>query len=188
MLQKNDKRNTLFFRGSIFKVAELIFDYPNKTFHIRELTRKIKLSTTAVTEAIKELKKYDLITLEKTSLTTNIKANLESEAYRFYKLVFNLYRLENYGLIWSLKEAYRPESMVLFGSYAKGEDMENSDIDLLIITTKKVYGLGKLIEQFEKELNRNINLHVLTTMEKSSTEFRNTIANGIVLYGYVRVT
>jgi len=85
MLQKKDKEKILFFRESIFKVAELIFNYPNKTFHIRELTRKTNFSTTAVTKAIEELNKYNIVTIETTQLTKNVKANLESEEYRFYK-------------------------------------------------------------------------------------------------------
>ena len=56
-----------------------------------------------------------------------------------------------------------------------------------IITNEKNIGLGKLIENFEKEFNRKISLHILQNIEKSSTEFKNAIANGIVLYGYIKV-
>ncbi|MBS3156599.1 nucleotidyltransferase domain-containing protein [Candidatus Woesearchaeota archaeon] len=186
MLQKKDKEKILFFRESIFKVAELIFNYPNKTFHIRELTRKTNFSTTAVTKAIEELNKYNIVTIETTQLTKNVKANLESEEYRFYKLVFNLYRLEKYNIINILISEYRPEAIVLFGSFAKGEDTENSDIDILVITPgKEIKEIN--IEKLEKEFNRKINLHILQNIEKSSTEFKNSIANGIVLYGYIKV-
>lgn len=185
MLQKKDRGKILFFKESIFRVAELIFNYPNKTFHIRELTRETKFSTTAVTKAIQELENYKIITIEKTLLTTNIKADLESEAYRFYKLVFNLYRLERYNIIDNLNEMYRPESITLFGSFARGEDIENSDIDILIITQKKPESIN--LETWEKEFNRKINLHFLESIQKSTKEFKNTIANGIVLRGYLRI-
>jgi len=185
MSQKKDKE-ILFFRESVFKLTKQIFNFPNKTFHIRELTRETGYSTTAITKGLKELNKHDIIILEETPITTNIKANLESEAYRFYKLVFNLYRLQKSGFIDILKEHYRSEAIILFGSFSKGEDNENSDIDILIITPKKDHS-GIYLEKFEKEFNRKINLHILQNIEKSSTEFKNTISNGIVLYGYLKV-
>ena len=56
MSQKKD--NTLLFKRSMFEVAKLIFNNPNKSFHIRELERLTKLSTTAVISAVDELQKY----------------------------------------------------------------------------------------------------------------------------------
>ena len=100
MSQKKDKSKILFFRESIFRVAKLIFNYPNKTFHIRMLEKETGFSTTAIIDSINELRKFEVIQVEYTALTTNIKANLESEAYRFYKLVFNLYRLKRYKFVY----------------------------------------------------------------------------------------
>ena len=60
------------------------------------LEKETGFSTTAVIDSVKELKNYDIIKVEETPLTTNVRANLDSEAYRFYKLVFNLYRIKRY--------------------------------------------------------------------------------------------
>ncbi len=189
MSQKKDKDKILFFRESVFKVAELIFNYPNKTFHIRLLEKETGFSTTAVIAAVEELKKYDIITVEETPLTTNVKANLDSEAYRFYKLVFNLYRLKRYGFVDNLIEIFNnPETIVLFGSFSKGEDIEESDIDILIISNNKnKENLEHSLNTFEKELNRKINIHFLSSLDKSSKEFKNTVANGVILHGYLKI-
>ena len=186
MLQKKD---IIFFRESTFKLVKLIFDSPNKSFHIRELAKKTGLSTTAITgrHFLKDLERYGLIKVEKTDLATNIRANLESDAYSFYKKIFNLYLLERYGLIWTLKEVYKPEAIILFGSFAKGEDTENSDIDILIVTQRKAAGIGDFIKQFEKEVNRKVNLHFLESVSSSTAEFKNALANGIVLHGYLKI-
>lgn len=188
MSQKKDKGKILFFRESAFKVSELIFNYPNKTFHIRLLEKETGFSTTAIIQSVKELHRFRIIKMEKTPLTTNIQADLDSEAYRFYKLVFNLYRLKKYALIESLIDIFNnPEAVILFGSFAKGEDIEDSDIDILIISkkeSKSVVGFGK---SCEKKLNRNVSLHVLPSLKKSSNEFKNAVANGIVLHGYLKV-
>src|SRR3989344_1432213 len=186
MSQKKDNGKILFFRESVFKVAELIFNRPNATFHIRSLAKETGLSTTAIIQAVKELS--DFLIVEKTAITTNVKANVESEAYRFYKKIFNLYRLERYNIIQTLKDAYRAKTIVLFGSFAKGEDAEESDVDILILTSHKdVTGITDSIAEYERLLNRRINLHLLSSLEKSSSEFKNAIANGMVLHGYVKV-
>jgi predicted nucleotidyltransferase len=188
MLQKKDKSKILFFRESSFEIAKLIFDFPNKVFHLREIAKKTGFSTTAVAQSIAGLQRFDIVRVEKTDVTTNIRANLDSDAYLFYKKVFNLYRLERHLVIHTLKETFNPDAVVLFGSYAKGEDIEESDIDVLILTRNKPKrNLAEFIAVCEKELNRKINLHVMESLEKSSNEFRNAAANGTVLYGYLKV-
>ncbi len=189
MSQKKDKRKVLFFRESTFRVAKLIFDNPNRIFHIRLLDKETGFSTTAITQSVKELQDFRIIKVEKTPLTTNIQADLDSEAYRFYKIVFNLYRLKRYLFVDTLVALFdNPEAIVLFGSFAKGEDIEESDIDLLIITKQKEKeDISGFVSKCEKELNRKVNLHILPSLEKSSTEFKNAVANGIVLHGYLKV-
>ena len=188
MLQKKDRSKLLFFKESSFKVAELIFNRPNTSFHIRELARKTGLSTTAVIRAAEELAGFSIVSIEKTALTTNIKADLESDTYMFYKKVFNLYRLEQYNILSTIKEAYRAKTIVLFGSFAKGEDVEGSDVDILVLTnSKEKVDLNEELEAYKKVLNRDINLHVLRSIDKSYTEFKNALANGIVLHGYLKV-
>ena len=189
MSQKKDKEKIIFFRESIFKVAELIFNSPNKIFHIRMLEKEAGISTTAVIDSIKKLKDYDIIKLEETPLTTNVRANMDSEAYRFYKLLFNLYRLKRYKFIDNLIEVFNnPEAIVLFGSFAKGEDIEESDIDILIISShKNQEDFSDMLGKFEEELNRKINILILDSLAKSSNEFKNAVANGIVLHGYLKI-
>ena len=189
MSQKKDKEKVLFFKESIFNVARLIFDYPNKTFHIRMIERETKYSPTAIIDATEKLRSFDIIKVEKTPLTTNITANLESEAYRFYKIIFNLYRLERYLFVNGLINIFnKPDVIVLFGSFAKGEDIEESDIDIFVLTkSKPKAGLDNLTKLIEEEMKRKVNLHILPSLEKSSPEFKNAVANGIVLYGYLKV-
>lgn len=189
MLQKKDKGKIWFFKESIFSVAELIFNYPNKTFHIRMLEKETGFSTSAVIDSVNKLKEYGIVTIDETPLTTNIKADLDSEAYRFYKLVFNIYRLKRYLFVDKLIEIFNnPEAIVLFGSFAKGEDIEESDIDILIISSNKPKDyMEDFVNTFEKELSRKINIHILPSLDKSSKEFKNAVANGITLYGYLKV-
>jgi hypothetical protein len=40
---------------------------------------------------------------------------------------------------------------------------------------------------YEKYFNRKINIHNLPSLEKSEKVFKNAVANGIVLHGYLKV-
>jgi predicted nucleotidyltransferase len=77
-----------------------------------------------------------------------------------------------------------PEAIILFGSFGKGEDNEESDIDISVIGGKnlridcKIYG---------KRLGRNINLVRLQNLRTASKEFRTALANGFVLKRYYEI-
>jgi len=185
MSQKKDKR-LLFFRESSYRLARLIFNYPNTLFYIRKMAKETGLSTTGVEGALQEFQEHHLITVQSTNLTKNIQADLNSDAFRFYKRIFNLYQL--HSLLEAIKRPFQPKAIVIFGSFAKGEDIEESDVDILIITNRKDEGsLSKIIKITEKELNRTIALHILESLDESEPEFRNAVANGIVVYGYLKV-
>lgn len=71
---------------------------------------------------------------------------------------------------------------MLFGSAARGEDVEKSDIDILVVSEEREIN----VEEFEEEFNREINLQFMTEEEiKANKEFANNLANGIVLDGYL---
>ena len=189
MSQKKDKE-ILFFRESVFKLTKQIFNFPNKTFHIRELTRETGYSTTAITKGLKELNKHDIIILEETPITTNIKANLESEAYRFYKLVFNLYRLQKSGFIDILKEHYRSEAIILFGSFVWGNPNKDSDIDLFIIKQSQKSRIERQRELRLKLFGSDfpaMDILVYTPEEvgKSINEYKNLFIEDILRHGKV---
>jgi predicted nucleotidyltransferase len=74
-----------------------------------------------------------------------------------------------------------PGCIVLFGSYLRGEDTEESDIDLFVEADKKEIRL----ERFEGLLKRKIELHFRRDFGKISKELKNNIINGLVMQGYL---
>ena len=71
----------------------------------------------------------------------------------------------------------------MYGSYLSGEDVEKSDIDLLIISKSKK---TLKIEKFEKKLNRKIHIITEPKLNKLPEELKSEIINGLVLYGYLK--
>lgn len=182
------KYSSPLLKTTTFKVAKLILQKPHTVFHVRKLAKGAGISTTAVLQAVKELQNAGIVMVERTELTTNIKANLGHETYLSYKRIFNLYLLEQCKVVSLIYNALHSKAIVLFGSYARGEDEEESDIDLLAISHAKTdEQLEDELLHCEEALGRKISLHILPSLEKSSKEFKNSIANGIVLFGYVKV-
>lgn len=113
-----------------------------------------------------------------------IQADRENTLFIALKRSRNLYTLYECGLVSYLTELYgRPEAIVLFGSYARGEDTEQSDIDVVVITPKK---LSCNLDKYEKKLQRKIQVKELLK-EDIPSEFTTTLINGIVLSGYLQL-
>src|SRR3989338_2033533 len=117
------------------KISEPFFKEPEREFYVRELAKLLKKSPTTISKYLKEYESKKILISKK-------------------KLNHNLNVLHESGLIEYLVEAFNhPEAIILFGSFSKAEDNKNSDIDLLIISSKKQ---EPNIEKFEKKLNHKI--------------------------------
>jgi predicted nucleotidyltransferase len=75
------------------------------------------------------------------------------------------------------------KSAVLFGSYAKGEATENSDIDLLVDSGLRGLDFVELIEYVRDALQKEVDVidrHYIDKNSRIEHEVNNT---GVVIYG-----
>jgi predicted nucleotidyltransferase len=160
-------------------ILDYLFTYPRKEIHVRELAREINMSHTWVNKIVHDLDEF--IHIKKGILTT-IKAKSESKLFIKYKRIHNLWKIVNTGLVEFLTEEYMyPKAIILFGSYSLGEDNEQSDIDIAVITNmKKDLNLKK----YESAFGRKISIQEISSPEHN---FQSTLANGIVLFGYLEL-
>jgi len=172
---------------SIIKVAGVFFNEPTKSHYLMEISQKSGLAHTSVMKYLQELKRLKIIreSSEKKGKRTFplYWADLDGKGYKKYKRICSLLKLEGSGLIDFLRDKLMPKAIVLFGSYARGEDIEDSDIDLFLECKKEVLDLSA----FEKKLHRKISLHFKENFKEYSTEIKNNIINGLVLSGYLGV-
>lgn len=167
---------------SSWRVFSEFCENPTKPYQIKELAREIKLAPTSVRIHLNTLEKEGLIKKEKVGVYEAYKSNFEAENFRFYKKINNLLSIKESGIIRELENKTTPDAIILFGSYAKAEDTENSDIDLFLIAKEKQIDL----KEYEKKLNRAIQLFFSEDLNKLPKELLNNILNGIVLSGFVR--
>ena len=117
------------------KVLKKIYEKPSYRFHIRELAKLTKLNPNTIVRITDLLFKEGIIIKEKRKNLSEVWANLEDRRYLLSKRLFNIRTLYSSGLVDYLIKTYRPSSIVLMGSFSRGEDLEGSDVDL-VVTSK----------------------------------------------------
>jgi len=159
---------------------------PERKFHIRELAKRLGKSPTTVSKYLKILEKEGLVTSDRKYNHFFYKANNETAKFKDLKIYHNIKIIRESGLVDYLNEKLNfPEAIILFGSFAKGENIVKSDIDLLIVTSiKKDLNLNKYEDKVGHSLQLFINSNKdINKMMKSNKELVNNWINGIVLEG-----
>ena len=79
-----------------------------------------------------------------------------------------------------LEKEFAGATIILFGSYSRGEDIINSDIDIAVIGRK-----DKLIDltYYEKTLDRKININFYGSFKSIHKHLKENLCNGIILIG-----
>ncbi|MBI3051203.1 nucleotidyltransferase domain-containing protein [Candidatus Woesearchaeota archaeon] len=166
-------------KSSIDAVMAVIFQSPTTEFHLRQLEKVTGLSMPTIISATDKLARMGLITKEKGKIMTLVKANAENRDFIRYKRLYNIRALYESGIVDWLDKAYNhPQAIVLFGSFSRGEDIEKSDIDLAVKTTRKQ---RPDTAKYEKMLGKRVSIHEVD--ERISEEFKASLHNGIVLEG-----
>lgn len=171
------------------RIIEILFKYPEKEFSLSDLAKDAKVAKANIGSILAEFQKLGLINIEKLSKIWRIKTNQANWFYIRNKIVYNLSFVYRSGLVDFLIDFFKnPKDIILFGSFRKGEDLSNSDIDIAIESDDKEYKIIRLkeLEGFEKIINRRIQVHVFNKKNVDINMFNN-IANGIVLWGFLEV-
>lgn len=164
------------------KVMRFVFEKPEKWVHIRNIAKSLNISPNTARAALDSLFKEKIIEKRKIGNLIQARANLESEDYKTDKKIENLRSIYKSGIVDYLYDYYSPQAIVLFGSYSRGEDTSESDVDIGIITSEKK---RPELMRFEKKIGRKISLS-LFARNGVSDEFFTNIMNGIVLKGVLK--
>ena len=173
-------------KSSIQKTLEVFFSNPNKKFSLKEISQISKLAHTSVKRNIKYLIKEGLVQkfIEiKGKRKFPLYSALNNDDFKKQKIINNLKIIFESGLIDFLEEKFFPKSIVLFGSFRWGEDTSESDIDIFLECKEEKVKL----KNFEKKLNRKIQLHFKENFSSYPKELKNNIINGILLKGFLEV-
>jgi|SRR3989344_695436 len=150
----------------------------------REIAKILKVSPTAVTNSVPQLKKDNLIKVEETKTINFVSFNRDEPKAIELKRVENLKNIYLSGLSDYLEKELAGGTVILFGSYSRGEDTNTSDIDFAVIERK-----DKLLrlDEYEKMLYREININFYSSWKDIHEHLKNNILNGILLHGSVEL-
>jgi len=168
------------------EILRLLFIKTGESLNQRAIARALKVSPPAVMKSLPKLEKESLIKLiqDKDSKRWSIELNQDNYKVMQLKRVDNLKLIYESGLADYLEKEFAGATIILFGSYSRGEDTNRSDIDIAIIGRK-----DKLInlETFESFLERKINLNFYDSFKEIHKNLKENLLNGIILFGGVEL-
>jgi predicted nucleotidyltransferase len=168
------------------EILNVLFAKVGKELNQNQIAKYLEVSPPAVMKALPQLKKEELITIiqDKETKRWSIKLNTNNPKVIQLKRVNNLKQIYISNLLNFIEEIFAGATIILFGSYAMGEDTINSDIDLAIIGRKSKH---VNLEKFERTLNKNININFYDGFNKIHKHLKENILNGIVLSGAIEL-
>ena len=193
MLKKLKKIGLMELNEAYQKVLFWFFSFPDIETGLNDLSSDLKISKTTAKRIINELVKEGFLNKKVYGKTWSITCNTDHNFILSGKIPFNLamiYDAYNDGLRDAILNIVgNAKSIVLFGSYRKGDDNEKSDIDIAVEVSNdeevRIVELG-VIPKFGFRENIKVNLHLFSRNKIDLNLFSN-IANGIVLEGFLEV-
>ncbi len=179
----------LFQPNTLWSVLSYFLSNPSTRIHVNELARVANVSAGSASNALVKLTDMKLLKVQHIGQLHLY--SLENDSL----LVRNLLRTHFISTILELDVPGRflehdeaLISLVLYGSYASGDQDEKSDVDLLVITSSKL-GFRSVLDKLETELNCEVNLTVFSltlwakTKDTAAPFYQSVMRNHVLLYG-----
>lgn len=168
------------------RILRLFFIKSGNSLNAHEIAKALEVSQPAVSKAIPKLESDGLLLVkkDKNSGRYSIELNRDNQKSIWLKRADNLKQIYESGLAQLLFDTFPGATIVLFGSYAFGEDTKDSDIDLAVIG---VHEKGLDLIRYNKILERPIILNYYQNFKSIDKHLLNNILNGIILKGAVEL-
>ena len=138
-------------------ILRYFIEHSSSKFYLAQLTKNVKLSKVSIIKALEKLSSAEFLIMEQVGRALLYSLNNNNtqikELKKFFTISYALQALKDFKNIDC--EIY------LYGSSARGENDEKSDIDILIITNKK----NEIKDQLSKIKNEKIKILTITQME-----------------------
>ena len=168
------------------EILRLLFVKAGKSLNQRQIARYLEVTPPAVIKALPVLEEEELVKIQQDKETKrwSIELNRQNHNVMHLKRADNLKLIYESGLADYLEKEHAGGTIILFGSYSRGDDIINSDIDLAVVGRKeKSVDLTK----YEKVLERKINTNFYDTFKNIHKHLRENLFNGILLVGGVEL-
>mgnify|MGYP001031566808 CR=1 FL=1 len=143
-------------RTRVLILSKLVMN-ANRSLYIRQLSRELGLTFSVVYKELENLKDLGLVTEERKGRLRLFTINKDSVIYDELRRLLLKTTALGEQLKSSLPELKKAKYALIYGSVARGEELETSDIDLLVIgdiaEEKLIAGVRKVEEEIGREIN-----------------------------------
>ncbi|MBU2523294.1 MAG: nucleotidyltransferase domain-containing protein [Nanoarchaeota archaeon] len=170
-------------QASIFR---LLCIRTGERLSLRKIARLLKKTPTAISNALDGLKKENSITVEKSKEMNllSIQLNRDNSCAIELKRVENLRMIYESKIVDFLRNSLPGGTIILFGSYSRGEDTVKSDIDIAVIGRKEK---ELSLDEFDEIFERKVIINFYQSFRGIHKHLLDNILNGIVLNGGVEL-
>ena len=168
------------------EILRLLYIKAGIQLNARNIAKTLGVSQPAVSKALPYLEKENFIKIKKDmeSKRLSIELNRDNHYMIWLKRVDNIKQIYESGLVQFIYDNYHSATIILFGSFAFGEDTINSDIDVAVIGSKEN---NIDLSVFDKILDRKVVIHHYKNFKDIDPYLLNNICNGIILKGSIEI-
>jgi predicted nucleotidyltransferase len=168
------------------EILRLLFIKSGISLNQRRIAEMLGVTPPAIMKALPKLEEANLINIKQDKESKRWAIELNRENHKIFQLkrVDNLMQIYQSGLADFLEKEFAGAAIILFGSYSRGDDTVNSDIDIAVIGRKE-----KKVEftNFNEMLGREIIINFYPSFKEIHSHLRENIFNGIILSGGVEL-
>lgn len=156
---------TKLFSSTRAELLGLFFNNPDDRFYLREIARHIGKDAAGIKRELDKLVKVGLLAIEKRGVQKYYFANKNSPIFSEMKgLIFKTTGVQG-AMKTSLSRLKGVKTSFIYGSYAKGAEKEDSNINLMVIGQANITELNDMVMGLEEKLKRDIDYLVFDEQE-----------------------
>ena len=181
--------NEMLEKYKDWKLLFIFLKNPDNGFYTKEISRKTGIGSGTVNTFLRSIHKDNILTKEIVGNVHLYRLNNELAFVKQLKIFNILLEFKNHKFVEQfLKVDDKIISIILYGSYANGENDSKSDIDILLITNTKTNFI-KTIHQIEKKIKKTVSIQIMSIFKwqilkkKDKIFYESIIENHITLYG-----
>lgn len=171
------------------KVLAWFYAYPQDEISLSDLCKEVEISKTTGNHIISLLEKQGFLVVRPLGRVWRIQADIHHPYFTRKKIPFNLQLTYESGIIeWIHENIPSARTIILFGSYRKGDDIETSDLDIAVeVIDEKNEVVQLTLKNFGYRIDVPVQIHIFSRKSIDRNLFSN-IANGVILEGFLEVS
>lgn len=167
-------------------LALILGNSPFKEWHFREVVKEAKVTKAVANKWLKKYVKDGLLRYAKQKgRFPYFTVGSNNNVYSSLKRIYVLEQFHKCGLIPKLLSLKDAQTVIIFGSMARGDWYKSSDIDIFVLGD--ITDFDKNI--YQSRLHRNLELHIFQDkkdISKVKTGLIKNIINGYVIKGQIQ--